>query len=54
MLADAAPQHRGGDIAIAAFFLRFIQDPQDDPLLAGQSITDVGNLVVRVEHAELK
>jgi hypothetical protein len=40
VLADPSPQHRRGDVAAAAFFLSFVQYPQDHALLARESVAD--------------
>src|SRR5687768_4443615 len=41
VLAHPSPQHRGRDVAVAAFLLGLVQDVEDHPLLAAQSITNV-------------
>ena len=50
VLADAAPEHRRGHVAAAALFLRFLQDVEDDALLASEAIADVGQHVVDSFH----
>lgn len=50
MLADTPPEHRGGHVAAAALFLRFVQHVEDDALLAREAITDVGQHVFDSFH----
>src|SRR5579862_7196940 len=50
MLADPPPQHGCRDIAPTALALRVIEDLEDDPLLSGQAVPDVGDKIRQVSH----
>ncbi len=47
VLADASPQHRRRNVAAAALLLSFVQDVENDPLLAGQPVANVGDPIQR-------
>ena len=53
VLADPSPQHGRGDVAAASFLLRLVQHPEDHALLAGESVTDVGQEVADVFQSNL-
>jgi hypothetical protein len=54
VLADPSPQHRSGDVGIAALLLQLVQYVKYNALLAGQAIADIGYPVVVHRRAVYK
>src|SRR5690606_10467449 len=46
VLAHPPPQERGRNVPVTAFRLDFAEHVQDDPLLAGEPVADVGQCIL--------